>query len=815
MNPSSILKTYFGYDSFRSGQEDIIQSILEGRDALAVMPTGAGKSICYQVPALLLPGITLVISPLISLMQDQVKSLNEAGIHAAFINSSLTEAQISKALHMAARGTYKIIYVAPERLESAGFLDFAQDASISMITVDEAHCISQWGQDFRPSYLKIVDFIERLPERPIVSAFTATATEEVKTDIECILKLQEPNIVVTGFDRENLYYRVEHVSGKHKDAFVTDYIEKHRDESGIIYCATRKNVDTLYENLFKQGVAVTRYHAGIDNETRKKNQDDFIYDRTPIIVATNAFGMGIDKSNVRFVIHYNMPQSMENYYQEAGRAGRDGENSQCILLFSPQDVMINKFLLEKKELEGSDAEDMELIRQRDAQRLRLMEGYCKSTSCLRQYILTYFGEKMNTPCDNCGNCHREYTAVDMTADAKWVINCLAETKGRYGQSIVTGTLLGANRARLREIGATAYKSYGALSHRSEREVRLLIDQMILEEYIIQTDGEYSVLRMGNIARLKNEDTHVVIRTFEEKEGQTKIKGGKKRSTDVLTSAGYRLFEKLRGLRLVIAREEGMPPYIIFNDKTLIDMCAKIPRDKQEMLTVSGVAENKFQKYGQRFLDEIGEFIADNPGAVISTKIGDETEAEPEASEKKQRRKKGAFYLNPQDGEAFSYTEYCYISDMKERLNSICSAENVKKVTVAVIWDQLVLAGLTAEDEQEGKVVKVPTEEGAKAGIKLVDKVGATGYHYQLLMYPEAVQRMIVQAFTGPREEGIEEEKGNIAKMQPNVGTAWSGEEDERLSTEYLSGMKIAEIAREHGRTSGAVRARLKKNGLIV
>ncbi len=750
MTPQDILKTYFGYDSFRSGQEDIIHSILEGRDALAVMPTGAGKSICYQVPALLLPGITLVISPLISLMQDQVKSLNESGIHAAFINSSLTEAQVSKALGMARKGTYKIIYAAPERLESAGFLDFALNTHISMITVDEAHCISQWGQDFRPSYLKIVDFIERLPRRPVVSAFTATATEEVKIDIECILKLKEPSIIVTGFDRENLYYQVEHISGKNKDAFVTDYIGRHRGESGIIYCATRKNVDTLYENLFKGGVPVTRYHAGIDNELRKKNQDDFIYDRTPIIIATNAFGMGIDKSNVRFVIHYNMPQRMENYYQEAGRAGRDGENSQCILLFSPQDVMINKFLLEKKEFEGSDEDDIELIRQRDAQRLRLMEGYCKSTSCLRQYILNYFGEKMNRPCDYCGNCHREYTTVDMTEDAKWVINCLAETRGRYGQSIVTGTLLGANRARLREIGATAYKSYGSLVHRSEREVRLLIDQMLLEEYITRTDGEYSVLRIGNIERLKNEDTHVVIRTFAEKEGPAKIKGGKKRSTDALTSAGYRLFEKLRSLRLVIAREEGMPPYIIFNDKTLIDMCARIPENKQEMLQVSGVAENKFRKYGQRFLDEIAEFVANNPGAVISTKIEDETEAEAPAPEKKQRRKKGAFYLNPQDGEAFPYTEYCYISDIKERLNGICSAEYVKKITTAVIWEQLVLAGLTAEEKQEDKTVKVQTEEGLNAGIKTIDRVGPTGYHYQLLMYPEKVQRMLVEAFTGPR-----------------------------------------------------------------
>ncbi len=360
MNASEILKTYFGYDSFRNGQKEIIDSILEGRDALAIMPTGAGKSVCYQVPALLLSGITLVISPLISLMQDQVHALNEAGIHAAFINSSLTETQISKVLDLALQGTYKILYVAPERLESAGFIQFAVSAEISMVTVDEAHCISQWGQDFRPSYLKIADFLEQLQNRPIVSAFTATATKEVKSDIECILKLDSPKLVVTGFDRENLYYSVEHIAGKQKDDFIIDYIEKHPNESGVIYCATRKNVDTLYEKLLGRGVSVTGYHAGMDNAVRKKNQEDFIYDRVQIVVATNAFGMGIDKSNVRFVIHYNMPQSMENYYQEAGRAGRDGENAQCILLFSAKDVMINKFLLEKKEFEGIDADDIEL-----------------------------------------------------------------------------------------------------------------------------------------------------------------------------------------------------------------------------------------------------------------------------------------------------------------------------------------------------------------------------------------------------------------------------------------------------------------------
>lgn len=620
MTATQLLKTYFGYDSFRKGQQELIDSILSGKDVMAVMPTGAGKSICYQVPALLLSGITLVISPLISLMQDQVKSLNEAGIHAAFINSSLTETQIAKALHLAREGVYKIIYVAPERLESAGFLDFAMGSDISMVTVDEAHCISQWGQDFRPSYLKIVDFIERLPVRPIVSAFTATATEEVKTDIICVLKLREPEIVVTGFDRENLYYRVEQLSARQKDAFVADYISKHPNESGIIYCATRKNVDTLYESLFKQGVPVTSYHAGIDNEMRRKHQEDFIYDRTPVIVATNAFGMGIDKSNVRFVIHYNMPQSMENYYQEAGRAGRDGESAQCILLFSPQDVRINQFLLDRKDFEGSEIDEIELIRQRDAQRLRVMEGYCKSTSCLRNYILTYFGERVLAPCDNCGNCHGEYEEVDMTEEAKKVINCIAETRGRFGLSIVTGALMGAKRARLSEVGATEYKSYGALSGRSEGELRQLIERMVSEGFIIRTEGAYSVLQMGDIRRLRDENTRIVVRMPKKKETALKSRGMRKRSTDSLTSAGYRLFEQLKGLRLAIAREEGMPPYIVFSDKTLIDMCARLPGNKQEMLAVSGVGEHKFQKYGERFLDEIAKFAADHPGAAVVSEV---------------------------------------------------------------------------------------------------------------------------------------------------------------------------------------------------
>ena len=625
VNALETLKTYFGYDTFREGQEKIVEAILANRDVLAIMPTGAGKSICYQIPALILPGITLVISPLISLMQDQVKALNDAGIHAAFINSSLTENQISKALYLAASGRYKIIYVAPERLENYEFLEFARNVEISMVTVDEAHCISQWGQDFRPSYLKIVEFIKNLPKRPIVSAFTATATEEVKNDILCTLSLADPEVVITGFDRKNLYYSVENI--RRKDEFIMEYIEKHPTESGIIYCATRKNVDNLFELLFKRGVPVTRYHAGLTNETRKKNQDDFIYDRTPVIIATNAFGMGIDKSNVRYVIHYNMPQSMENYYQEAGRAGRDGENSQCILLFSLQDVMIDRMLLDNKDFSDVDEEDEYLIRQRDIRRLQTMEGYCKTTGCLRNYILEYFGEKTSGPCDNCGNCHREYHEVDMTAEAKWVVNCVAETRGRYGLTIVLGTLMGAKRARLRELRTDQYKSYGTLSGHSEAELRTLISQMTEMGYLYQTQEKYSVLKLGNITPLKDENTRVIMRTYEEKEPDKKKKIQKtvrKRSTDALTSAGYDLFEILRKLRLEIAKEESMPPYIIFSDKTLIDMCVKKPSDEEEMLNVSGVGANKLKKYGQRFLEEIQKFCTERPGVTLSmTEEGEE------------------------------------------------------------------------------------------------------------------------------------------------------------------------------------------------
>ena len=603
--PKEALKAVFGYDSFRQGQESVINAVLDGRDILAVMPTGAGKSLCYQVPAMLLSGITLVISPLISLMQDQVKALNEAGVDAAFINSSLSEKEMHDTFKNASKGQYKIIYVAPERLMSEGFVRLAKGVEISMITVDEAHCISQWGQDFRPSYMDIAEFVNVLDKRPIISAFTATATQNVREDIICSLGLTNPYFLVTGFDRENLFFQVD--KPKSKDRFILDYLDRHKGESGIIYCATRKNVDSLYTLLKKRNISVAKYHAGISIEDRKQMQDDFVFDYTSIVIATNAFGMGIDKSNVRFVIHYNMPSSMENYYQEAGRAGRDGLNSECILLFSPQDIIINRFLLEHKDFSDIDPTDAMTIRERDIKRLQIMEGYCYTTECLRNYILKYFGEDPKKPCDDCGNCLRQFETLDMTDEAKKIINCIYESRGRYGKNIIMDTVLGAKTARLEEIGASEYKSYGVLESSNKNLLRRLIEELLLEGYI-QT-GEYQVLKLGDISKLKLKDTKVLVKiTDEDKATNRKLKPKKNiKGMDSLTSSGFKLFDKLKELRLEIAREEKMPPYIVFNDKTLIDMCAKMPITKSDMLNVSGVGENKYGKYGERFIDVIKEY----------------------------------------------------------------------------------------------------------------------------------------------------------------------------------------------------------------
>ena len=606
--PQEALKVLFGYDAFRPGQESVIDSILSGKDVCAIMPTGAGKSVCYQIPAMLLPGITLVISPLISLMQDQVKALNEAGIAAAFINSSLSERAFHETVKKTRNGDYKILYVAPERLVTEGFMELAKTIEISMVTVDEAHCISQWGQDFRPSYMNISQFVDMLEERPVVSAFTATATENVREDIICTLGLQDPFVLVNGFDRENLFFQVE--KPKSKEQYILDYVASHESESGIIYCATRKNVDNLYNLLESKGFSVAKYHAGMGAEERKRMQDDFVFDFTSIVVATNAFGMGIDKSNVRYVIHYNMPQSMENYYQEAGRAGRDGLEAKCILLFSAQDIVINRLLLEHKEMTDLSPEELATVKERDMQRLQSMERYCYTTECLRNYILKYFGEKPEKPCGDCGNCLHTFETLDMTDAAKQIINCVYESRQRFGKTIIIDTVAGAKTARLAEIGAVNYKSYGVLASTNKKLIRRLVEQMVAEGYL--RVGDYQVVKLGNFQALKDPETTVMVKITDDDKLPQRAEKPKKKTNgkDALTAAGFRLFDKFRELRLQIAREENMPPYIIFSDKTLIDMAVKMPRSKSEMLEVSGVGENKYGKYGERFLRVIEENCCD-------------------------------------------------------------------------------------------------------------------------------------------------------------------------------------------------------------
>lgn len=443
-----VLKQFFGYDSFREGQETLIDSILQGRDTMGIMPTGSGKSLCYQIPALMMDGVTLVISPLISLMKDQVTALNQAGIHAAFLNSTLTMTQYTKALAYAKEGRYPIIYVAPERLATDGFLDFALHTKISMVAVDEAHCVSQWGQDFRPSYLKIVEFIHKLPKRPVISAFTATATKEVKEDIIDILMLEEPTVVSTGYDRPNLYMGVQ--SPKDKYAALKNFVETHPGQCGIVYCLTRKLVEEVSGRLKADGFSVTRYHAGLSDAERKQNQEDFIYDRSLIMIATNAFGMGIDKSNVRFVIHYNMPRSPEAFYQEIGRCSRDGEPGECILFYSGQDVITNQFFIDNnQDNQELDALTRQIVMERDRERLRKMTFYCFTNECLRDYILRYFGEYGSNYCGNCQNCITQFETVDVTESARALIGCVSACRQRYGVNVILDTVHGANTDKIR------------------------------------------------------------------------------------------------------------------------------------------------------------------------------------------------------------------------------------------------------------------------------------------------------------------------------------------------------------------------------
>ena len=610
MDKYEVLKQYFGYDAFRDGQEKMIDAITSGRDVLGIMPTGAGKSLCYQIPALMAGengGITLVISPLISLMKDQVSALNQAGVHAAYLNSSLTPGQYYKALGYAREGRYPIIYVAPERLLTPEFLDFAVHAKIAMVAVDEAHCVSQWGQDFRPGYLKIEEFLCTLPKRPVVSAFTATATAEVRDDIIDLLKLQDPVVTTTGFDRPNLYFEVQ--SPKDKYAAVKTYIEEHAGQCGIVYCLTRKLVEEVTEKLMKDGFSVTRYHAGLSDSERKQNQEDFIFDRAQIMVATNAFGMGIDKSNVRFVIHYNMPKNMESYYQEAGRAGRDGEPADCLLLYGGRDVVTNQMFIDNnRDNEELDDVTRAIVAERDRERLKKMTYYCFTKECLRDYILRYFGEYGSNYCGNCSNCKTQFDTVDMTAEARILAMCVKESHQRYGINVILDTVHGANNAKIRQYGMGASPAYGVLSKTPSWKLRQIFNQLLAEGYLKTTPDSYMIVKLTekSEALIAGQETFTMKMAKEpEKEAKTTPKKKVKKTAGlVLNKEQEESFEILRVLRAEIAREEKVPPYIVFSDKTLVQMCIEKPINKNAMLKVSGVGEFKFEKYGERFLEVI-------------------------------------------------------------------------------------------------------------------------------------------------------------------------------------------------------------------
>ena len=598
----SVLKEYFGHDSFREGQDRITDSLLGGRDVLGIMPTGAGKSICYQVPALMFDGITIVVSPLISLMKDQVSALVQSGVAAAYINSSLTHAQYLKVLQNTESGKYKIIYVAPERLCAPAFLGICRNLNISMVAVDEAHCVSQWGQDFRPSYLKIPDFIDALNSRPVVGAFTATATGAVRDDIKTLLRLVSPLVVTTGFDRPNLFFSV--MQPKNKSIELMKLIKERKNESGIVYCSTRKAVEEVCELLQKNGFAATRYHAGLDENERRRNQDDFVYDRATIMVATNAFGMGIDKSNVSFVIHYNMPKNMESYYQEAGRAGRDGRSADCTLLYSAKDVRTNQFLINNSEPNPDLTEDeQEEVRRRDRARLKQMTFYCTTHKCLRKFILEYFGDKGPERCEKCSNCLSNHENTDITVDAQKIMSCVARTGQRYGKKAICDVLRGSKNERLISAGLSRQSTYGIMADCPEKRLRDIIDHLCENGYMTAQGDEYPILKLApkSCGVLTGQETLRMMLEIPQKKKAAAVKDA------LLPSADEKLLAALKDLRKSLAMRQSIPAYVVFTDATLVDMCRLKPKTQEEFMEVSGVGQAKSQRYGEVFLAVIAEF----------------------------------------------------------------------------------------------------------------------------------------------------------------------------------------------------------------
>lgn len=607
MDKNHVLKQFFGYTSFRNGQEQAVDALLAKQDVLGIMPTGAGKSLCYQIPAMMLQGITLVISPLVSLMKDQVNALVQQGVRAAYLNRSLTEAQYHKALTNAANGQYKIIYVAPERLESASFLRFALNTEISLIAVDEAHCVSQWGQDFRPSYLNIHTFISKLRHRPVIGAFTATATDEVKKDIIRLLMLHHPTVVTTGFDRPNLFFSV--IRPNNKAAKLLALIQERKDQSGIVYCSTRKKVEEVCERLNRHGVPATRYHAGLSDTERVNNQDDFVYDRKRIMVATNAFGMGIDKSDVRFVIHYNMPKNIESYYQEAGRAGRDGEEADCILLYSKADVNTCRFFIDTiEENETLSQEQREFFKKREEERLKQMVFYCTTSDCLRGYMLRYFGDAHKTSCGKCSNCMTEYETVDITVEAQKILSCIIRTGQYYGVKMVTDVLRGVASERIKKARLDRQSTFGIMKNVGATEIKYIIEKLEEQGYILSVGAGKPVLRVTEMSYpVLRGNAGVKIRKAKQLKSKTRHKE--------LQAVDPALLDALKGVRLYYAKKKGVPAFVIFSDATLADMSRLMPTTEEAFLSVSGVGASKLEKYGEAFMKVIKEYKTNPQGGT--------------------------------------------------------------------------------------------------------------------------------------------------------------------------------------------------------